>query len=112
VTEHRTRHYETGGSNSAGAPARRVVERDDEQILFSTKRYNGDELRCTFSYFEGKPVVQLRDWYERDGKWLPGKKGIALPPRELAAIASALETALEKIERDGHPVRREERDPL
>lgn len=95
--EHRERHVDHQGQR-------------EERIFFRCKRYSGDELRLTFSTYEGKPVIQFRDWYEVDGNRRPGKKGISLPVKSLPEIVSALDTAIEFIEQNGGMPRRD--DPL
>jgi hypothetical protein len=46
---------------------------------------------------EGRPVswTDIREWYraEEGGDWQPGKKGISIKSRELAAIRNALSKA-------------------
>jgi Transcriptional Coactivator p15 (PC4) len=32
----------------------------------------------TVSEFKGKPLINIRDYYERDSEVLPGKKGVVL----------------------------------
>lgn len=71
----------------------------DEHVLFRCARYRGDELRVTLGTYEGKPVVQIREWYDAGGSMRPSKKGLSLPIDQLASIASALDEALERIGR-------------
>lgn len=102
-------------TNGANRDNRRPEHRErrvepEERVFFRYKRYSGDELRLTFSTYEGKPVIQFRDWYEVDGDWRPGKKGISLPVKSLPEIVSALDTAIEFIEQNGGVPRRD--DPL
>jgi Transcriptional Coactivator p15 (PC4) len=33
--------------------------------------------RVTISEFKGKSIVNIREYYQQDGKWLPGKKVLA-----------------------------------
>jgi Transcriptional Coactivator p15 (PC4) len=47
--------------------------------------------------FKGFPFLSIREWYREttDSKWLPGKKGISIRRRELAAVLEALTKALD-----------------
>ncbi|KZF20130.1 putative RNA polymerase II transcriptional coactivator [Xylona heveae TC161] len=46
--------------------------------------------RVTVSSFRGKTMVSIREYYEKDGKHLPGKKGISLPIEHYTALISVL----------------------
>ncbi|KAH0563459.1 hypothetical protein GP486_001977 [Trichoglossum hirsutum] len=53
--------------------------------------------RVTISEFKGKRMVNIREYYEKDGKHLPGKKGISMPIDQYSkfmAIVPEVETAL------------------
>ena len=61
-----------GGASSAAAPV--DVEGAVEGQVCALSRAR----RCTVSTYNGRKYVGLREYYEKDGKWLPGKKGISL----------------------------------
>ena len=48
------------------------------------------------SEFKGKAYVNIREYYESDGKMLPGKKGISLGIEQW----EALKTFISKIDSD------------
>jgi len=39
-----------------------------------------DKKRVSIRKFQGKTYVDFREFYEKDGLWLPGKKGISFTP--------------------------------
>uniref|UniRef100_A0A915EG45 Transcriptional coactivator p15 (PC4) C-terminal domain-containing protein n=1 Tax=Ditylenchus dipsaci TaxID=166011 RepID=A0A915EG45_9BILA len=45
----------------------------EEMIEFGKNRF----VSCT--EFKGKKMINIREYYEKDGKLLPGKKGISMP---------------------------------
>lgn len=42
--------------------------------------------RVTVSAYRGKQMVSIREYYEKEGKWLPGKKGISLTVEQYSAL--------------------------
>ncbi|KAF8540682.1 transcriptional Coactivator p15-domain-containing protein [Trichophaea hybrida] len=46
--------------------------------------------RVTVSKFKGKTFINIREHYEKDGKVLPGKKGISLNAEQFDALVSVL----------------------
>ncbi|KAI5776638.1 transcriptional Coactivator p15-domain-containing protein [Geopyxis carbonaria] len=46
--------------------------------------------RITLSQFKGNNLVSIREYYEKDGKTLPGKKGISLSIEQLDMFLSIL----------------------
>ncbi|PLB47013.1 PC4-domain-containing protein [Aspergillus steynii IBT 23096] len=58
---------------------------------------NGDKYwelskmrRVTISTFRGRTMVNIREYYEKDGQELPGKKGISLPLDQFASLVTML----------------------
>ncbi|MCJ1310888.1 hypothetical protein MMC25_004556 [Agyrium rufum] len=49
-----------------------------------------DKRRVTISDFHGKWMVGIREYYEKDGKALPGKKGISMPVEQFAMLVELL----------------------
>lgn len=57
-----------------------------------------DKKRVSVASFQGKTRVDIREFYSKDGKLLPGKKGIGLQPaqwRKLLEIAEEVTKALD-----------------
>ncbi|CAG9999626.1 unnamed protein product [Clonostachys byssicola] len=85
-------------SNAAGAPA---SGKDDEGNPFwelSNKR------RVGISEFKKTCFINVREFYEKDGKTLPGKKGISLSVEQYAAFLKAVPGINAALRELGHPV--------
>jgi len=64
-----------------------VQEKDDNGDVFwplSAKR------RATISHFKGTTLVSLREYYQKDGKDLPGRQGISLTVEQFTALVLAV----------------------
>jgi len=46
----------------------------------------GNKKRISVSVFKKRLFVNIREYYEKDGELLPGKKGIALQPEQWQAL--------------------------
>ncbi|KAJ5543033.1 ssDNA-binding transcriptional regulator [Penicillium sp. DV-2018c] len=62
--------------------------------------------RVTISSFRGKTQVNVREYYEKDGQVLPGKKGISLPVDQFAALVSVLPDIEQALKESGESLPR------
>ncbi|KAF4636986.1 hypothetical protein G7Y89_g1085 [Cudoniella acicularis] len=46
--------------------------------------------RVEITDFKGKKLINIREYYEKDGEYLPGKKGISLTVEQYTALAAAV----------------------
>jgi len=51
---------------------------------------SGGTRRVTVNSFKGAVMVNIREYYEADGKKMPGKKGISMPMDQWAALMEVL----------------------
>ncbi|KAL4916883.1 transcriptional Coactivator p15-domain-containing protein [Aspergillus aurantiobrunneus] len=83
----------TGFRNLQGSASRKEDSNGNSYWEISKMR------RITISSFRGKPMVNIREYYEKDGEELPGKKGISLPIDQFSALLTLLpdiQTALQE----------------
>lgn len=80
----RTKTEVTTPAGSSSIASRRVDTNGDSYWEISKLR------RVTVSSFRGKTMVHIREYYEKDGQELPGKKGISLPIDQFTSLVSAL----------------------
>ncbi|CRG90423.1 hypothetical protein PISL3812_07467 [Talaromyces islandicus] len=102
----RSNEYQSDGGfvasdSDAGGRSKRVktakASRSNNSSSSSKTDANGDTYwdisnsrRVTISTFRGKTLVSIREYYEKDGQDLPGKKGISLPVEQFNALISHL----------------------
>ncbi|KAF4551364.1 RNA polymerase II transcriptional coactivator-like protein [Elsinoe fawcettii] len=94
---------EKKSKSSSSAPG--TVQRGDDGELYwelSTNR------RVSITSFKGKSMINIREYYEKDGKNLPGKKGIALPMEQYETLLSLLPQVEEVLKKQGIEVGRPE----
>ncbi|PNS20680.1 hypothetical protein CAC42_2925 [Sphaceloma murrayae] len=74
----------TSGTNvSVSGSAQRDKDGDLYWELSSSRR-------VSVTSFKGKQMINIREYYEKDGQHLPGKKGISLPIEQYTALLHAL----------------------
>ncbi|KAJ5084302.1 ssDNA-binding transcriptional regulator [Penicillium alfredii] len=69
---------------------------------------NGDRFweisrmrRVTISSFRGKTLVGVREYYEKDGQELPGKKGISMPLDQFSSLITILPDIEQALKQNG-----------
>ncbi|KAK9162396.1 hypothetical protein Syun_003298 [Stephania yunnanensis] len=67
--------HEDGGAPPKKNPKRDSSSDDSDTLLVCDISKN---RRVSVRLWQGKPVVDIREFYYKDGKDLPGKKGISL----------------------------------
>lgn len=70
---------------SAAAPAAANAPSSSGQDFIDL----GGDRRVSVSTYQNRVLVDLREWYQKDGATLPGKKGISLPPADWQAVCAA-----------------------
>ncbi|EPS44269.1 hypothetical protein H072_1770 [Dactylellina haptotyla CBS 200.50] len=84
-----------GSSSSVAKPPDGARHTDEEGNFFW--ELGGKSRRVTVSEFKGNVLVSVREYYEKDGKSLPGKKGISMTLdqfNQLIRVLPALEEAI------------------
>ncbi|KAB8346054.1 hypothetical protein FH972_023106 [Carpinus fangiana] len=79
--------------------------KDDNGDLYFELNASGTR-RVTINSFKGKTLVNVREYYEKDGKMLPGKKGISLVMDQFSALVQALPQIESVLEGKGESVPR------
>jgi hypothetical protein len=77
----------TGSSAANTGPTSASTERDAEvsgtgQTIW---RLGGNKF-ASVSDYKGRCSVDMREYYQKDGKWMPGKKGIALTVEQFQVL--------------------------
>jgi len=70
-----------------------ALSRADESFFIDL----GSNKRASVSALGGKLMISLREHYEKDGKMLPGKKGISLPPDQWMKLCAVADKLTEKL---------------
>jgi hypothetical protein len=68
-----------------------------DEIIATVQKNSREEVRVSFSEFNGHELLNLRVWFEADdGSMRPGKAGLAFKINKLPDFADAISLALEK----------------
>jgi len=82
---------------AGGAAAAPGAAPDSEQQICDLS----ESRRVTVSLFRGRPLVGIRQFYEKDGQQLPARQGISLTPeqwRGLLGARASVEAALAAVQ--------------
>ncbi|KAF7505764.1 hypothetical protein GJ744_000435 [Endocarpon pusillum] len=66
--------------------------------------------RVTISEFKGKRMVNIREFYEKDGQVLPGKKGISMTVEQYSALVDIMPQLEKALEEKGEHIPRPKYD--
>ncbi|KAF2457494.1 transcriptional Coactivator p15-domain-containing protein [Lineolata rhizophorae] len=67
-----------------------VAQKDSEGNDYFTLSKGRNERRVAISQFKDQTLISIREYYEKDGKSMPGKKGISLTKEQFSALITCL----------------------
>jgi len=79
-------------SSTASAPAATAMAGKSKE---ASSWELGNKRKVTVEAFKGRVYVGIREFYEKDGELLPGKKGINLTPEQFESLLTYSEEILE-----------------
>ncbi|KAJ5485333.1 RNA polymerase II transcriptional coactivator KELP [Penicillium diatomitis] len=85
----------TTNGPAVGKPSAKTDSNGDQYWEISKMR------RVTVSEFRGKTMVSVREYYEKDGQELPGKKGISMPLEQFSALIKLLPEIEQVVQKQG-----------
>uniref|UniRef100_A0A0K8TNQ4 Putative transcriptional coactivator p15 n=1 Tax=Tabanus bromius TaxID=304241 RepID=A0A0K8TNQ4_TABBR len=90
MPKHRSKSSSSSDSGPEDrTPVKKVKEADEKP---EEKRWQIDKMRfVTINEFRGVRRADIREYYERDGKTCPGKKGISLTLPQFEKLGDAFE---------------------
>uniref|UniRef100_A0A061R104 Transcriptional coactivator p15 n=1 Tax=Tetraselmis sp. GSL018 TaxID=582737 RepID=A0A061R104_9CHLO len=81
-------------ADGASAAAKGALPVDDSEFSVAL---GPDNVRASITSFNGKKLVSIRHWVEKDGKLSPGFKGISLTAEQFDALVSGAERAAQAL---------------
>ncbi|KIW76517.1 hypothetical protein Z517_11263 [Fonsecaea pedrosoi CBS 271.37] len=91
-----------GASGSAFVPSSKPQVDSDGNSYWEISKAR----RVTLSEFKGKKLVNIREYYEKDKEWLPGKKGISMSIEQYSAFVQIMPQIENVLKSQGEKVPR------
>ncbi|KAJ9497325.1 hypothetical protein LTR99_008787 [Exophiala xenobiotica] len=95
-----------GASGAAFIPSNKPQTDSDGNQYWEISRGR----RVTISDYKGMTLVNIREYYQRDSEWLPGKKGISLTVEQYSALIDAVPQIELLLQKQGEKVSRPKYD--
>ncbi|EPS29107.1 RNA polymerase II transcriptional coactivator KELP [Penicillium oxalicum] len=102
-----------GASEGVDSKTKKTKVVNDGETSTAKTDANGDRYweiskmrRVTVSEFRGKTMVSVREYYEKDGQELPGKKGISMSLEQFAAFVKLLPEIEQAVQQQGESLPR------
>ncbi|KAK5456988.1 hypothetical protein LTS15_004768 [Exophiala xenobiotica] len=95
-----------GASGAAFIPSNKPQTDSDGNQYWEISRGR----RVTISDYKGMTLVNIREYYQRDSEWLPGKKGISLTVEQYSALIDAMPQIEGLLRKQGEKVSRPKYD--
>ena len=76
--------------------------RELQRLATIEREREGEQLRVSLDEFVddhgvAHHYISVRLWYQRDGQWLPTKKGLTIRQREIMDVGKALKAGLDAV---------------
>ncbi|XP_059486431.1 RNA polymerase II transcriptional coactivator [Neocloeon triangulifer] len=88
-----SKKQKTGGDKQAASSSTKVEGADEPTWALEKMRY------VKIREFKGKVYIDIREFYEKDGKELPGKKGISMSAQQYQKFKSIIPEIDEELKK-------------
>ena len=73
------------------------MAKSDEIVYEIATKRDDQVIRALVQDYEGRSLLQLRVFYEKDGEWRPTQRGVALPADKLGELEKAVSALREGV---------------